>query len=200
MIALKTIIPHTEALIFASSQSISRSELAAMLSTALEADVPRDQIDAALDTIIEKYSADFYPFSVQESGGGFQFLTKPQFHQIALQLNGDKHLKKLSTSAMETLSIIAYKQPVTKSEIEYIRGVSVDYAIQKLLDKELISIAGRREEAIGKPLIYATSKGFMDYLGINHPSELPQLREISNTEIVFPTDAAEAVTADMQVV
>ena len=94
---------------------------------------------------------------------------------------------------METLSIIAYKQPITKGEIEYIRGVSADYSIQKLLEKELIIIAGRKEDAVGKPLVYTTSKFFMDYLGINSPSQLPQLKDITDREIVIPTNAADAL-------
>jgi len=99
---------------------------------------------------------------------------------------------------METLSIIAYKQPITKSEIEYIRGVSADYSIQKLLEKELIVIAGRNEDMVGKPLIYTTSKNFMDYLGINSPSQLPQLKDITDIQIVMPTSAQEAVPEDAQ--
>ena len=113
--------------------------------------------------------------------------------KTVLQLNGDKHIKKLSSAAMETLAIIAYKQPITKSEVEFIRGVSADYSIQKLLEKELIVIAGRNEEMVGKPLIYNTSKNFMDYLGINNPGELPQLKDISNIEIVMPTAGADAI-------
>jgi segregation and condensation protein B len=97
---------------------------------------------------------------------------------------------------METLSIIAYKQPITKSEIEYIRGVSADYSIQKLLEKELIVISGRNENMVGKPLIYNTSKSFMDYLGINSPSQLPQLKDITDINIVMPTSSEDAQPAD----
>jgi segregation and condensation protein B len=97
---------------------------------------------------------------------------------------------------METLSIIAYKQPITKSEIEYIRGVSADYSIQKLLEKDLIVISGRNEDMVGKPLIYNTSKNFMDYLGINSPSQLPQLKDITDIQIVMPTSAQDAAPAD----
>ena len=97
---------------------------------------------------------------------------------------------------METLSIIAYKQPITKSEIEYIRGVSADYSIQKLLEKELIVISGRNEDMVGKPLIYNTSKNFMDYLGINSPVQLPQLKDITDVQIVMPTSGREAAPAD----
>ena len=93
---------------------------------------------------------------------------------------------------METLAIIAYKQPITKSEIEFIRGVSADYSIQKLLEKELIVITGRNEDMVGKPLVYSTSKNFMDYLGINSSAQLPQLKDITNTEIIFPTLGSDA--------
>jgi len=113
-----------------------------------------------------------------------------------LQINCEKYIKTLLTAAMETLAIIAYKQSITKSEIEYIRGVSADYSIQILLEKELVSIAGRNEEMVGKPLIYTTSKKFMDYLGINSPEELPALKDISNIEIVLPTNADEAKPAN----
>src|SRR5690606_32099124 len=115
-----------------------------------------------------------------------------------LQLNGDKHIKKLSLAAMETLAIIAYKQPITKGDIEFIRGVSVDYSIQKLLEKELIVISGRKEDAVGKPLIYSTSKNFMDYLGINAPEDLPALKDISNIDIVIPTNGTDAEPGEQE--
>ena len=88
---------------------------------------------------------------------------------------------------METLAIVAYKQPVTKAEIEAIRGVSSDYAIQKLLEKDLIVIIGRNEKLPGHPLVYATSKSFMDYFGINSPEDLPKLKEVFDESIVNPT-------------
>ncbi len=190
---LEQLILHVEALVFASQQPIVAGELLEHISNITEEPVDLERIHQVLETIKEKYASAHYPFELKETGGGFQFLTKSTFHQTVMQLNGDKFIKKLSASAMETLSIIAYKQPVTKSEIEFIRGVSADYSIQKLLEKELIVIAGRNEEAIGKPLIYATSKHFMDYLGINTPDQLPKLKEVANMEIVFPTDAEEAV-------
>lgn len=189
---LEQLMLHTEALIFASQQPITQAELAEYLSNIVEAPIEAGRIQQVIETIGEKYESAHFPFELKETGGGFQFLTKPAYHQTIMQMNGDKYIKKLSTAAMETLSIIAYKQPVTKSEIEFIRGVSADYSIQKLLEKELIVIAGRNEEAVGKPLIYATSKSFMDYLGINTPDQLPKLKEVANMEIVFPTDAAEA--------
>jgi segregation and condensation protein B len=135
-----------------------------------------EQIDASLEGIVEKYNSEFYPFEVRQSGGGWQFLTKKDYHKTVAQLNGEKFLKRLSTAAMETLAIIAYKQPITKGEIESIRGVNSDYSIQKLLEKELIVITGRSENLPGKPLVYATSRNFMDNFGINSSEDLPKIK------------------------
>ena len=193
---IEQLMPHVEALIFASERPLTQIEMTEILGQALETVIESERIATCVDAIREKYEADYYPFQLREIGGGYQFLTKKAFHKTVLQLNGDKHIRKLSTAAMETLSIIAYKQPITKSEIEYIRGVSADYSIQKLLEKELIVIAGRNEDMVGKPLIYTTSKNFMDYLGINSPSQLPQLKDITDIQIVMPTSGEGAIPED----
>ena len=149
--------------------------------------ITMEQVQTALEGIVEKYGSDFYPFEMRESGGGWQFLTKKEYHKTIAQLNGEKYLKKLSAAALETLAIIAYKQPITKGDIESIRGVSCDYSIQKLLEKELIVISGRNEELPGKPLIYNTSRTFMDYFGINSADDLPKLKEVFSEDMVDPT-------------
>ena len=190
---IEQLMPHVEALIFASERPITMIEMTEMLGQALEEQIEGERIATCIDAIREKYEAAYYPFQLREAGGGYQFLTKKAYHKTVLQLNGDKHIKKLSTAAMETLAIIAYKQPITKTEIEFIRGVSADYSIQKLLEKELIVIAGRNENMVGKPLTYTTSKNFMDYLGINNSGELPQLKDITNIDIVLPTNGSEAI-------
>ncbi len=186
---IQDIIPHIEALIFASEKPLTTLEIVELVNNvpAFEDEkITLDQVEAALEGITEKYSADFYPFEVKQSGGGWQFLTRTDFHKTVAQLNGEKFLKRLSAAALETLAIIAYKQPVTKGEIESIRGVSSDYAVQKLLEKELVIISGRNEKAPGQPLLYSTSKNFMDYFGINSAEELPKLKEVL-TEYVDPT-------------
>src|SRR5580704_10652993 len=140
-----TIIPHIEALIFASDKPLTSMEITELINNAfgfMEEKVTLEQIQTSIDGIIEKYSSDFYPFEIRESGGGWQFLTKKDYHKTIAQLNGDKYLKRLSAAALEPLAIVAYKQPVTKGEIEAIRGVNSDYSIQKLLAKELIIITG----------------------------------------------------------
>lgn len=187
---LSQIIPHIEALIFASEKPLSTLDLVELLNNALgfiEDRATLDQVEAAVEGINEKYSAEFYAFELKQSGGGWQFLTKKEYHKTVAQLNGDKFLKRLSIAALETLAIIAYKQPVTKSEMESIRGVNCDYAVQKLLEKDLVVIAGRNEDAVGKPLIYTTSKSFMDYFGINSTDDLPKINEVLMEEMVQAT-------------
>src|SRR6186713_2418455 len=187
---INNLIPHIEALIFASDKPLTTMEIVDLANNAfsfMDEKVSLDQVETSLEGIVEKYKAEFYPFEMRQSGGGWQFLTKKEYHKTIAQLNGDKFLKRLSAAALETLAIIAYKQPVTKGEIEAIRGVSSDYAVQKLLEKELILISGRNEKLPGHPLVYATSKSFMDYFGINSSDDLPKIREILSTQVVEPT-------------
>ncbi|MEJ7588535.1 MAG: SMC-Scp complex subunit ScpB [Ferruginibacter sp.] len=193
---LSQIIPHIEALIFASDKPLTKLDLVEMLNNAMgfiDDRATLDQVEAAVTGINEKYSAEFYAFELKQSGGGWQFLTKKEYHKTVAQLNGDKFLKRLSNAALETLAIIAYKQPITKSEIEAIRGVNCDYAVQKLLEKDLVIIAGRNEDAVGKPLIYTTSKSFMDYFGINSTADLPKISEVMMEELVKATVVNDGV-------
>ena len=187
---LSLIIPHIEALIFASDKPLQNVEIVELLNNALgfiEDRASIEQIESAVEGIQEKYAAEFYAFELKQSGGGWQFLTKKEYHKTVAQLNGDKFLKRLSIAALETLAIIAYKQPITKSEIEAIRGVNCDYAVQKLLEKDLVIISGRNEDAVGKPLIYATSKSFMDYFGLNSTADLPKISEVLMEEFMQAT-------------
>lgn len=187
---ISNLIPHIEALIFASDKPLTSVEITDLINSAfgfMEDKVTAEQVDAALEGIVEKYNSEFYPFEVRQSGGGWQFLTKKEFHKTVAQLNGEKFLKRLSAAALETLAIIAYKQPITKGEIETIRGVSTDYTIQKLLEKELIIISGRNEQMPGHPLVYATSKNFMDYFGINSADDLPKIKEVLADQLIEPT-------------
>ncbi len=187
---ISEIIPHIEVLIFASEKPLTSPDIVELINNTfgfLEERISTDQVDAAVNGIKEKYDSEFYPFEVRESGGGWQFLTKKDYHQTIAQLNGDKFLKRLSNAALETLAIIAYKQPITKGEIESIRGVNTDYSIQKLLEKELILISGRSENMPGKPLLYVTSKTFMDYFGINSPEDLPKIKEVLAEQLIEGT-------------
>ena len=182
--------PHIEALIFASDKSLSAAEITDLLNASDEfrdEKMAQEQVESTLQEISRKYDNELYPFEIIQSGGGWQFLTKKKYYRTVVQLTGEKFLKRLSAASLETLAIIAYKQPITKGEIELIRGVSSDYSIQKLLEKELIMITGRNEDLPGKPLLYTTSKTFMDYFGINSPDELPRIKEVLPEQPVQPT-------------
>jgi segregation and condensation protein B len=184
------IIPHIEALVFASDKPLTPVDITELINNAfgfMDDKITMEQVQTSIDGIVEKYQSEFYPFEMRESGGGWQFLTKKEFHKTVAQLNGEKFLKRLSSASLETLAIIAYKQPITKSDIESIRGVSCDYSVQKLLEKELIVISGRNEELPGKPLIYNTSRSFMDYFGINNAEDLPKLKEVFSETNFDPT-------------
>ncbi|MCI4666712.1 MAG: SMC-Scp complex subunit ScpB [Bacteroidia bacterium] len=184
-----------EAIIFVSDQPVSIDFLKDILlreqsdlmdvtvtspDTGEEVQIDLAGLDEALTTALiqltEKYTSELYPFEVRALAGGYQFFTKRPFHKFVKQAVLEKNHKRLSKAALETLSIVAYRQPITKAEIEFIRGVSSDYAMQKLLEKKLVSIVGRAE-APGRPLLYATSPFFMQYFGIKDITDLPKLKE-----------------------
>jgi segregation and condensation protein B len=169
---------HIEALIFCSPTPIKVTDIQACLSEMFNAEVPEEDIVNALQRLDEKFSAEEFSFQLNKAAGGYQFLTKPAYQaSIGIMLK-QQSKKRLSTSAMETLSIIAYKQPVSKTEIENIRGVNCDYAVQKLLDKGLIELKGKAE-TIGRPMLYGTSLKFMEYFGINDLADLPVPKDFS---------------------
>jgi segregation and condensation protein B len=143
----------------------------------INTEINEDLLQELINSLTTKYSSENYSFELRKIGGGFQFLTKAPYHESISILLNLKEKKRLSAAALETLSIIAYKQPITKSEIEQIRGVSADYSIHKLLEKDLIEIAGKRDSA-GNPVLYEVSQTFLEYFGINSTSDLPQPKEV----------------------
>ncbi|PAW94308.1 SMC-Scp complex subunit ScpB [Mucilaginibacter sp. MD40] len=170
---------YIEALIFASEQGIRTEELIYCLQATFNHDFTTDDIAVHLSNITKKYNQSVLAIELVKINNSYQFLTKKEYHTAISLLQIQRSKKKLSQAALETLAIIAYKQPVTKTDVEQIRGVNCDYSIQKLLEKELIAISGK-SDAIGKPILYSTSNLFMDYFGINNMNELPQLKEITD--------------------
>lgn len=171
---------HIESLIFSSDTAVSKTDLIECIKKLdPEAIIDESILDSALQNIEEKYHNEYFSFELRVIGGGYQFFTKPAYHKTVSILIGQKEKKKLSTAALETLAIIAYRGPVTKSEAEAIRGVNCDYSFQKLLEKELIEVAGRVETAVGKPVLYKVTPLFLDYFGINSTEELPKLKDIT---------------------
>jgi len=172
---------HIEALIFCSPTPLKKTEILGCLHEMFETDIPEKDVSSAISSITDKFLDEQYSFQLVKSGGGYQFLTKPAYQASIGILLKQQSTRRLSISALETLSIIAYKQPVTKVEIEQIRRVNCDYTVHKLLEKGLIEIRGKAE-TIGRPIIYGTSPRFMDYFGINELNELPVLKDFSKNE------------------
>lgn len=181
MDARKNIEQHIEALIFASEQGITAEEIQTVLEAAFDVPHSLPHISEALEVIRAKYAAETQVLELRQINNAYQLLTKADYHPVVSQLQQYRARKKLSQAAMETLAIIAYRQPITKLEMEQIRGVNCDYSVQRLLDRGLIKIAGK-SSAIGHPLLYATSDLFMDYFGMDTPADLPRLKDIVNED------------------
>jgi segregation and condensation protein B len=197
---------QVEALIFAAETGVSIDELIEILSQSADSNPPNGDEPAAagngsrrtikstdLEEILQKIGQDYNSedsiMELKFINNAYQFLTKPKYHSTISLLHSHRAKRKLSQAALESLAIIAYKQPITKVEIEQIRGVNCDYTIQRLLEKELISIQGKSDSP-GRPLLYGTSPQLLDYFGLNSLSELPKLKEITSTENVIG-DGAE---------
>ena len=177
-IVVKNTELYIEALIFSSEQSLRLEEITYCIQAALEQDISSDELNRHINNIQTKYLDDNFAMELVKVNNGYQFLTKKIYHPVISLLQAQRSKKKLSQAAMETLAIIAYRQPATKTDIEQIRGVNCDYSIQKLLEKELISIIGK-SETVGKPILYGTSPLFMDYFGVNDIKELPHIKELT---------------------
>ncbi len=172
---------HIESLIFTTDEPIPLSDIRKVLEESFDTKFKDEEIEAAIRELQERYRSDEFAFEIVEIAEGFQFLSKAAYHKTLGIYLKQTTRKRLSRAALETLSIIAYKQPVTKTEMEKIRGVSCDYSIQKLLDKDLVAIVGR-SEGPGRPLLYGTSEKFMDYFGIKSLKDLPKPKDFKAPE------------------
>ena len=161
-----------EALLFASDELMT----AGHLKTILPGQPDARKIRSMVEKINAQLQRERHPFEVVEIGGGYQFRTITYYHPWVRQIFKEKAAKKLSIQALESLAIIAYKQPVSKADIEAIRGVVSDGAMKTLLEKRLITITGRSEKP-GRPLLYGTTQVFLKYFGLNKLDELPRIEE-----------------------
>lgn len=140
-------------------------------------DVPRDDLERALRSLIERFSQPGHGIEVREVAGGYRFSTKPEHHEVLKAFA--KSLvppTRLSLAALETLAVVAYRQPITVPEIQEIRGVQASGVIKTLLDRKLITAAGRKE-VIGRPILYKTTRNFLIHFGLKDLSELPSIEE-----------------------
>ncbi len=173
---MKLLEQHIESLIFSSEHPISFEDIKVCLDEVFETSFKTEVLEQAIEQLMARYQAEVFSFEIVEISKGYQFLSKgAYFNTIATYLKQTTK-KKLSKAALETLALVAYKQPVSKGEMEKIRGVSCDYSIQKLLEKELVTISGR-SDGPGRPLLYATSEKFMDYFGIKSLTDLPKPKD-----------------------
>lgn len=181
----------TESLIFASEEEITSKQIKDIIErSGLRISIA--EVDESVNVLNDEYKINNKPFEILKIAGGFSFATKKEYGRFIGKLFEEKQKKKLSPSALETLAIIAYKQPITRSEMEFIRGVNVDYIVNSLLEKEMITIHGRAETP-GRPILYGTTKNFLKVLGLNSIEDLPKLKEINeilkNEEIEGITEA-----------
>jgi len=179
-----------EALIFSSDDPIPSSEIIKAIKEidGADTDITPKDVELAVNFLNEKYEDDEKSFSIKKIANGFAFGTKSEYAKYVGFLSSVKSKRRLSQAALETLSIIAYKQPITKPEIENLRGVNSDYMMNTLLEKNLIAIKGR-SDGIGRPLLYVTTEEFLKYFGLNKISDLPKPREVD--EIMKDEDFIE---------
>ncbi len=161
-----------EAVLFASDELMN----AAHLKTILPSQPDARRIRSMVEKLNVQLQKERHPFEVVEIGGGYQFRTITYYHPWVRQIFKEKAAKKLSIQGLECLAIIAYKQPISKAEIEAIRGVVSDGAMKTLLEKRLVTITGRSEKP-GRPLLYGTTQTFLKYFGLNRREDLPRIEE-----------------------
>ena len=178
-----------EALIFASPEPISEEKICEIIAKGEEnLGLEVDAIAPFVEKLNQRYEENGLAFNIEHVAGGYTFSTKKRFEPWLSIFQHESAYRKLSQSAIETLAIVAYKQPITKPEVDDIRGVDSGYMLRQLLEKVLIEVSGRLD-APGKPLLYRTTKHFLKHFGINSIDELPKPREIN--EILKDDDMAE---------
>jgi segregation and condensation protein B len=185
-----TYISVIEALIFSSDDSLSAEEIirAIISIDGEDIEITKEEVDNTVDALNQKYSESGNSFRILRIANGYLYATLETYAKYVGYLSSERAKRRLSQAALETLSIIAYKQPITKPELESIRGVNSDYILTTLLEKNLITIKGRAE-TVGRPLLYGTTDEFLKYFGLNNLSDLPKPREID--EIMQDEDFLE---------
>lgn len=178
-----------ESLIFASEEEISSKQIKEILD-GFNIKLSVKDIEGNIADLNKTYTESASSFEIIQIAGGYQFSTKKQFALYIGKLFSERQKKKLSPSAIETLAIIAYKQPITRADMEFIRGVNVDYIVNSLLERDLITISGRANSP-GRPILYSTTKNFLKVLGINAIEDLPKLKEIND---ILKYEKVEGIT------
>lgn len=169
--------PVVEALVFAAEDALAEKQIVSIVRDTVGADITPAQIARAVESLNASYESAGRAFRIHVWGGGYRMATTPEFAPFVKTLYYQQKVTKLSRSLLETLAILAYKQPATKPELDYVRGVDCDHALRRLLEMGLVEIAGRAD-TVGRPLLYQTTPEFMDKFGLSSIDDLPTLREI----------------------
>ena len=166
-----------EALVFASDAPLRAEDVARAVGEVSGADVDPVGVAASVERLNAEYDGTDRAFRIVAFGGGYRMATVAAAAPYLRVLFAQTDERRLSRSLLETLAVVAYKQPVTKPEVDYVRGVGSDYALRSLLEKDLVALAGR-SETVGRPLLYGTTEHFLDLFGLGTLDELPRPREI----------------------
>jgi segregation and condensation protein B len=196
---LKSIV---EAILFAAQSPLSTKEIKNLLAKAEETEESGEMVrafkktkEADIAAVIQELKVDYTQhgrsFQIQEVAGSFQLISQPQFSPWLKQLFGESSSNRLSQPALETLAIIAYRQPITRADIEGIRGVAVDGVMQTLLERGLVTITGRAEVP-GRPMLYGTTRVFLERFGMNDLNELPAMEELKRIQLPTATPVADS--------
>jgi segregation and condensation protein B len=178
-----------EALIFASEEPISGQKIKSIIvENEEQIEISEDTVSDFVDKLNTRYDENGLSFRIERIAKGYTFVTQKKFHYWLSIFQHENAYRKLSQSAIESLAIVAYKQPITKPEVDQIRGVDSGYILRQLMEKALIEVSGRSDSP-GKPLLYTTTSHFLRHFGINSVEELPKPREIE--EILKDDDMAE---------
>lgn len=178
-----------EALIFASDEPISGEKIRTIIvENEEQIEIDEHTVADFVEKLNQRYDENGLSFRIERLAGGYTFVTQSKYHYWLSVFQHENAFRKLSQSAIESLAIVAYRQPITKPEVDQIRGVDSGYIIRQLMEKALIEVGGRADGP-GKPLIYKTTKHFLRHFGLNSVQDLPKPREIE--EILKDDDMAE---------
>ena len=175
---LEEITFAVEALLFASERPLHIEEI----KEALEGAADAGEIQELLNALKSDYETQNRGFRLMELAGGYQLVTDGRFADLLRRFYQSREKKRLSQASLETLSVIAYRQPVTRADIEFIRGVNVDGAVKTLIEKGLVRVAGRKEVP-GRPMLYGTTTEFLEHFGLNSVKDLPALKEYTEKDL-----------------
>lgn len=195
-----TLEEATEALIFAADEPVAPDRIAEIVADVTGRSPPtRTDVEAAVDRLNEGYAKQGRALEIKSWAGGYRMVTRSSLSPFVKTYYVEEHETSLSRSLMETLAVIAYRQPVTRPEVDFVRGVNSDYAIRKLLEMDLATVEGRAD-SVGRPLLYGTTDRFLEQFGLATLDDLPTLREVEDLldDPAFDDERAKLLQLDRE--